>query len=242
MSITRITEHTHQALKRLVTQYREKPNFEAIVSTFSYQIQELEDAFFQLLESRSIDTSIGLQLDNLGSIVDEKREGLSDNDYRLKLIAKIAVNTSQGTPEDLINIFKIFMQADRVAFFEYFPATIQLVAQDAQPISSIQRIKDALNRTKPAGIAFDSLILVNASPPFCFAEAADLECKGFRDLNHLLETLNPFELRDIGNLDSLSGRFDDLTNPGSGGDFSMIIETDASETLDPNSGFFSEVI
>ncbi|MCP3944606.1 MAG: DUF2612 domain-containing protein [Desulfobacteraceae bacterium] len=223
MTITTITNHKEQALKRLITQYKNKPNFESIISTFSTQIQELETIYFQLLESRSLDTSFGFQLDQIGTLLNEKRDGFSDSDYRLKLIAKIAVNVSQGTPEDIINIFKILMQANKVELFEYFPATIQLVAHDPQPISSVQRIKDALNRTKPTGVAIDSLIVVNP-PPFCFLEVSDLDCKGFRDINLLLETLFPFEIRNL--------------------DTTLVIESTPftfSEDIDPNGQGFRDV-
>lgn len=280
MSIATISNHDEQAKNRLITQFRSKPNIDAFLGVYTTEVQGLETIYFQLLENRSIDASVGTQLDLIGTILNETREGLSDSDYRLKLIAKIAANISQGTPEDMINIYKILMQADQVELFEYFPGTIQLFASNTEPISAIQRIKDALNRTKASGVVIDSLVVIN-TPPFGFAEVSDLNSKGFRDLNELLETIVPFEMRDLENsltisstpfafsedtdqngkgyrdindleaggafasineIDTSESHFDDVNSPGIGRDLSAIVETDQSETVSPDSGFFSSIL
>ena len=148
-----ITTHDENALNRLITQYKNSGNIKSIISAFTDQIQELEDTFFDLLNKRVISVAEGEQLDQLGTILDEPRRGFSDDIYRVKLLSKISRNISEGTPEDLIGIFKILMQAGLVAYSENYPAEINMMAVDSSQIGSDEEIKEAILGAKPAGVA-----------------------------------------------------------------------------------------
>jgi hypothetical protein len=104
MTTTKITDHTVQALARRAGRDMDKPNIALLISAFSDQIQETEDAWFQLFEERSIDNGIGQQLDDLGVIVGQPRNGEADVDYRRFLRTRIAVNNSDGLINDLIRV------------------------------------------------------------------------------------------------------------------------------------------
>lgn len=67
-------------------------------------LQDIEDAFQALESQRFLATAVGAQLDLLGRIVDESRQGLSDADYARYLSAKIIANRSQANTETLIKI------------------------------------------------------------------------------------------------------------------------------------------
>ena len=64
----------------------------------------IEAAFQQLFTERFVDTAIGAQLDIVGKIVGQDRNGMSDDDYRRYCRARIATNRSRGTVEDLLKI------------------------------------------------------------------------------------------------------------------------------------------
>lgn len=108
-AITKITDHAEQAYARLVEQYKGKPKFKAVLYALARQIQELEDAYYQLLTERSIDTAVGVVLDILGKIVGERRGGASDADYRLRIRARIRANLSSGTVEEIYAVFRALL-------------------------------------------------------------------------------------------------------------------------------------
>lgn len=124
----------------LIEQFRGKPNIEALVNALSRQLQEVYDFYMQLMTLLSIDQCEGVQLDNIGDIVQMSRlEALEladkagysytdeDEMYRTFLYYKIFVNTSDCTYSDVMN--SIYMLWD--GLLEYaedanVPATIIL--------------------------------------------------------------------------------------------------------------------
>jgi len=72
-------------------------------------IQAVEEGFQDLLTERAIDTAFGAQLDQLGVIVNQPRDGLSDDDYRRFIRARVAANRSSGVTEQLIRIAQLLV-------------------------------------------------------------------------------------------------------------------------------------
>lgn len=106
-----VTTHIADALARLAEQYKHKPKIAALISAFAEQIQAREDAGWQLFTEQSIDTAVGDQLDVLGKIVGERRDGSMDPDYRLRIRARIRANLSSGTVEDIYKVFRALLGA-----------------------------------------------------------------------------------------------------------------------------------
>lgn len=118
MATSRITDHVEQALARLAQQYKDKPLIAGMIEALADQFQDLDDAAWQLATECYLYTDAeigggatvyyeaeGEQLDVLGVILGEAREALSDADYRLTLRAKVKLNHSSGTTENLLAIF-----------------------------------------------------------------------------------------------------------------------------------------
>jgi hypothetical protein len=97
-------DHVAGALSRLLEQFKNKPNVVALVSALVGVMQPLEAALWALYTQRQLATAFGAQLDVLGSIVGQPRNGLSDSDYARYLNARIATNVSDGRVEDLITV------------------------------------------------------------------------------------------------------------------------------------------
>lgn len=111
MAITKITNHQAQAIARLKEQFKGKAKYVDFVLTMAEPAQPLEDALWQLLTERAVDTAIGVQLDNLGTIVGEPRNGDSDANYRPRIRARIWTNRSSGVPEELIQVVSLLLGA-----------------------------------------------------------------------------------------------------------------------------------
>jgi hypothetical protein len=130
------TEHENEGVARLLEQFKNKPRIESIVRALMGQVQDLEDALMTaLLERFLADTTIGVQLDGIGQIVGQARSGLSDDDYRVYLRARILINLSDGQPEELITILQTMLSGSDVEIIETFPAELRILLTPELTIS-----------------------------------------------------------------------------------------------------------
>jgi hypothetical protein len=109
-------DHAAEMLARLPEQFRRKtdnPNHnEKLLLAVAEQVQSLETACQQALIQRTIDRSIGAQLDDIGELVGERRNGLDQETYRRRLRARVAVHRSKGTIEDVIRVTNLVVFDD----------------------------------------------------------------------------------------------------------------------------------
>lgn len=110
----------NEAISRLIQQYK-KPLLMALVGACATPAQDVEDAFFGILVQRWINSAAGAQLDVLGEIVGQARQGLPDDQYQLFIMARILVNKSSGGPEEIYSIFKLLIPAGMTMVIKYFP-------------------------------------------------------------------------------------------------------------------------
>jgi hypothetical protein len=101
--------HVTDALARLGEQFKSQPNLVAFLTAHVAPLQDIEDALQQLLLERQVDTAIGDQLDALGALVGQARAGLSDDDYRRYVRARIMANRSRAIVEDLLQVARLVL-------------------------------------------------------------------------------------------------------------------------------------
>jgi hypothetical protein len=101
-------DHTLIAKERLPNQFRNAWN-ETFVEIFVKPFNDIELAYQELLVGRTVGTAVGAQLDNLGKLVGQPREGLIDDDYRRFIRARIFTNKSNGTHEVLIRVIRLLL-------------------------------------------------------------------------------------------------------------------------------------
>lgn len=158
MAITYFSEHVTTGLSRLLAQFHDKPNMAAVVTAILQQIQDIEDAADQLLNDFTIDALDGDNLDLIGRIVGQDRMGLVDADYRLWLKARIQINRSSGTAEEIINVLKLITGFTAESTFELvedsYPASFALNVYE--PLGSLdpQVIYDIIDLMRGATIDF----------------------------------------------------------------------------------------
>ena len=90
-----VKNHEDQAFNRLLEQFKDKPNIEALLKGWMKGVQTTEESLLDLLNNRSILTAFGVQLDYIGKIVGIKRGGRSDESYREAIQLQILITTSE---------------------------------------------------------------------------------------------------------------------------------------------------
>jgi len=141
-------EHVAEALGDLLFQDQDLPRVEAYVETMGARWQVVEDFLWQLATERNLDDAVGVQLDGIGDILDEARGGLTDDQYRLFLRAKILVLRSRGRVEELIQILEVLGYTS-IAVREHPPAHIQVEVCDVTLALETDRI---LRLAKAGGV------------------------------------------------------------------------------------------
>ncbi len=182
--IDKITAHADAAKARLLQQYKASPNLMALMDAlFGSQVQEIEDVLHDLYTRLDIDSCDGRQLDNIGTIVALERMGFDDSLYRILLKAEIGKDVSNGTMEEVINVWKLISQAGRVQVVETYPAQIELYS-DTPIAGEIAAFTGALmQKTVGAGVKVDFLAIVFSTTNAFGFDPDDADVNGFGDLN-----------------------------------------------------------
>lgn len=164
-----ITTHTVDALDRLLEQYKNKPNLAAIITAFIDQIQDVENETFAIIDMRAIDLAYGEHLDNIGSIVDVDRDGMSDADYRIAIYVKIGQNTSQTDPEKIISIYQLLTNGTWIHYVNLTDANIQLTTDiDFTDQDEANVNIESIQQVVGAGIRVAYLIYADTDEAFIY--------------------------------------------------------------------------
>jgi len=137
--------------------------------------QVIEDALFTMIPRYSIDQVAGPALDDIGIIVDQPRNSADDVTYRIQLKGKIAVNSSQGTLDDVYRVWYAFTGATDMEVMETFPAGIDIATDTSPETKYIPIIKDYMDRSLLAGVRLGSIILYDPTNAFTFASSINTE-------------------------------------------------------------------
>lgn len=108
MTIAQVADYEERTLGRILSQFQGKIRIEALLTATSTVVQELEELFIgELLAESEFDVAAGVHLDAWGELVGESRGGLSDEDYRRFISARILANKCLGRTDEFIRIFDL---------------------------------------------------------------------------------------------------------------------------------------
>jgi hypothetical protein len=125
-------------------QFKGAPNLTALArDVCGPQFQALEDAAQALLTLTSIDDSEGTQLDRLGVLLGQPRAGLDDATYRLALKARVKVNRSSGTVEDIYAFLSALAPGTRFQYVRGFPEPAETPGQASFQVTALTPISRA---------------------------------------------------------------------------------------------------
>ena len=121
-NVGRITTHRADALGRLLQQSKNRPNITGVVGAFADAVQGLEDLAYPVLSGRQLNQAVGAQLDGIGELVGQARDGQDDATYRLFLAGRIYANNSAADTETIIALVTQVFGAKSVQVISPFSA------------------------------------------------------------------------------------------------------------------------
>lgn len=179
MSFTREREHVEKALARVVEQFKTSPRLNALLSLFAERDQLVDDQFWELYTERWVDTATGVQLDALGGIVGQEREGRDDATFRLWISARVVANRSNGHPDDTLRILELISAGADYSLEETPPAAYLVNTSDLS--IDPQSIFNLLTLAKPAGVRMNLTYNPDADLAFTFSDIPDETTAGDDD-------------------------------------------------------------
>jgi len=154
--LVQITDYTTRVLGFLISQYRDSTRLQGVITAGTEEADKIEASMFQVDAGFSMDNAIGVQLDILGRVFRESRQGRSDDDFRvaIKLKASIAVN---GSPEEILTFLRnLSLTAPTDLEYQFEGTGKYAILTDDETFAT-----GALDRISPAGVqgAFGNPIL-----------------------------------------------------------------------------------
>ena len=188
------------------------PNMDKILKISAEELQEAEDVSYQLLMDRTLNAAGGVQLDSLGLLLNLRRSGKPDIQYREALRLKVVINNSGGQASTLIALLKsLIPEGGLVEITELFPAAVQVYADELTlPPAAIQQVGDVLAATVSLSIvtAEDNPFTMYGSIGGGFGSIYDLEVGG-----RFVQTIsgdNPVIIPDFHTFMAASGGVDSI--------------------------------
>lgn len=132
----------------------DRPRIRAWMRALGEGAQLQEDQSFDLIVSTTIETATGDALDQWGELVDEQRLGLGDNEYRQFILARMLVNRSDGTIDDLVEILEVATQPNvLVLHLDNFPAGFYLIVERLTFMAdeTMRRVARLMEAARPGG-------------------------------------------------------------------------------------------
>lgn len=191
------------ASRRITSVFEDKPRVREVIVAMPRQLTIFEQVADQVRDERSVDLAIGVQLDKVGEIVGEPRQGRDDETYRQAIKFRIFVNVSKGRPSDVITATKILTQGDDIQYLESYPATVYMftdgyLANEDIP-SQIQEVAPAAISDIPVVASFGETPFRTSNPTTAIdddSELAGVQLGVFVGLNFKrLLTINNKRLR-----------------------------------------------
>jgi hypothetical protein len=172
MAYTKKTTHVSEAIRNLIDVFEDKPKVVGLLTSFVNRVQDLENTFSDILTETALGNASGAQLDLLGAIVGEERNGRSDLQYATAINAQIRLLRSEGTIEDVIDLITAIVGELQVDIVEYYPAKFAATIDEAIDPDEVDvgAMGALIASGKPAGVGM-SLIYFTSPNPFRFDTA-----------------------------------------------------------------------
>ena len=179
-----VTDHVTRALALLPDQFQ-KDAFRALLSSWTTEFQEVEDALWMLFEA-TLDTATGARLDQYAVLLGEPRQVLTDAALRKVLRARILTSRSQGRDADLRAVLLVFAVSFTVQ--DFAPASV-LVTLDEFPGEGLPaRIGALVRRSVAGGVGAQTVSVESADDAFALADGDDIEADENGGLGNTAQT------------------------------------------------------
>jgi len=116
---TKRTDHVENSRSLLIEQFKSRTVITGLSDVFARRAQDLENVLWDVIDKRLLDNAANAQLDALGRLVGEKRDGRADVSYKKGIRLRIRVNRSKGRSSDLVDVLLLWGQVFRYVEYRF---------------------------------------------------------------------------------------------------------------------------
>jgi len=156
MSIPSEVDILTEGVEKLLFQFEEQPKIVPFLESYLKQINKTQQDTLYLLSNRGVFNATGVFLDNIGALLGESRQWRGDEDYRDRILDRILINNSEGTPKDVLTVLKEVTEATDVRLFAHYPADIHLFTNGVD--RDLNNVVPIMNDVVPAGTSDVTII------------------------------------------------------------------------------------
>ena len=128
MAISPMKPYNEKLAKYIPEQYKQSEKLRGLIAALQKQFDDLDDAFFEMLQALDPETAIGPALDYLGAIVGVARvPGETDDSYRIRIVSRSFLASGLPTPEAVRAFIKYVTNVRSVGLFPDWPAAMYYV-------------------------------------------------------------------------------------------------------------------
>lgn len=127
--LEQIQDHAAIVVPLLLSQYQQSARLLGLVRSGCAQADDLEEALFQIRSGYWLSSAIGAQLDVLGRVYREQRNGRTDEDYRTAIKVRASMLVS-GNPEEILAFYRFSLGATDLVYQAEYPAGFVLLTDD----------------------------------------------------------------------------------------------------------------
>lgn len=139
--IAGIANIVSRGLGHLLFQFRDLPNWAGYMTALLGEVQEWADALWGVVLSRALEDATGDALDQWGALLNEARNGLTDEDYRAILDTKILINHGDHTIPTVLDVLGRLTGSNNVLLLSTPPAGLGLSYVVPSPLSVLRRAR-----------------------------------------------------------------------------------------------------
>ncbi len=170
--------HAEEMAQHLIEFFRKPRNMEMMRSVGGH-LQDVEDAIFAMFSAFDVDSAVGVQLDLLGKLVGERRDGRVEDDYRAAVRTRILVNLSNGRLEDMLAVLRSLLpNAASIVATDLYPAHIRFDVVDDFDGASPATVARLLRQAKPAGVRL-TFVPVDLSDTMIWGQSPADDARGW---------------------------------------------------------------
>jgi len=146
-------------LKKLVlSQFKYSPNIQALIKSIGDSTQDLEDAAFDILQSRLLNNGSNSELAMYwGPIVGEEKGALTNAEYRNIIRGKMSAINCDGTEDAVLAAWISATEPGESWCVRHQSAGYMLYTVQAQPLSDAmrERLRSLMDICKPGGVGYE---------------------------------------------------------------------------------------
>lgn len=146
--VQQITSYRDRCLPLLLAQYKDSVRLRNWIGASLDQADDVEQDLFDIRQAHWLVNAEGVQLDTLGAVYGEERQGRTDADFRAAIGVR-AAQPNSGTPDEICTILQTVFGVTSLEYMPEYPAKYML----GMPESEVSKVPDgAITSLSPAGV------------------------------------------------------------------------------------------